>query len=173
MKHLKTTFVIAAMIAISCKKNDNNPTPTIIGKDLSFMIMAINANMAEVDLGQLASQRGSAQGVKNFGNQMASEHTETRNDLEAIRTNEHLYISPQIDAKHVQMRAQLSTLSGYSFDTLYIHGQLKDHQQTAALYQSELDSGQNTTVKNHAAKYLPHIKMHLAKADSLLKALTH
>src|SRR4051812_19933907 len=158
MNILKITFVIAAITVISCKKNDN-PAPSVTGKDLDFMKKALPGNQAEMELGQVASERAAALGVKAFGNLMATEHTDAHNDLQEINSNEHLSLSSSLDAKHQAMKTQLSTASGYTFDTLYIHGQVKDHQLTQALYQSEIDSGKNTIVRNHAVKYLPHIKM--------------
>jgi putative membrane protein len=171
MKNIKMIFAIATVLSVSCKKNDDNPVPSVTGKDLQFMTKALPGNQAEIELGQLASQKASGHGVVAFGNMMATEHTDAMNDLKAINSNERLSLSTTLDAKHQQMKAQLAAASGYMFDTLYIHGQVKDHMITQALYQSEIDSGKNTIVRNHALKYLPHIKMHLAKADSLLKTL--
>jgi putative membrane protein len=171
MKNIKTILAIATVLIISCKKNDDNPVPSVTGKDLQFMTKALPGNQAEIELGQLASQKAAAKGVAAFGNMMATEHSDALNDLKSINSNERLSLSTTSDAKHEQVKAQLSAVSGYMFDTLYIHGQVKDHMITQALYQSEIDSGKNTTVRNHAVKYLPHIKMHLAKADSLWKTL--
>jgi putative membrane protein len=172
MNHVRATLMIAAIAVVCCKKNES-PAPSVTGKDLQFMTKALPANQAEIELGQLASAKASSQGVKAFGSMMASEHANTRADLQYITANNHLSLSSEIDANHQQMKTQLSTASGYTFDTLYIHGQLKDHQAAAALYQSEIDSGKNTMVRNHALKFLPHIKTHLAKADSLMKVLVH
>jgi putative membrane protein len=174
LKHvyLKATFLVAMTVFfISCKKNEGNVS-SVTGKDLQFVRSALIANQAEIELGQVASNRAAAHGVKAFGDMMANEHTETHADLQQINANEQLSLSSTIDAKHQQIKTKLNSVSGYTFDTLYIRGQVRDHQTTAALYQSEIDSGKNTIVRNHALKFLPHIKMHLAKADSLLNTLT-
>jgi putative membrane protein len=65
----------------------------------------------------------------------------------------------------------LNSLSGRSFDTAYINSQIKDHQKTLSIFQMEINDGDNQNVRNYASKYLPHIQMHLQKADSLSRAL--
>ncbi len=63
------------------------------------------------------------------------------------------------------------TLSGYSFDTAYINSQVKGHQEVAALFEKETNDGKEARLKNYAEKLLPHIRMHLTRADSIRKVL--
>ena len=66
---------------------------------------------------------------------------------------------------------RLNSLSGHSFDSAYISSQVMDHQAAVTLFQNEISNGNNSSVKSYASTYLPHIQMHLQKADSLSRAL--
>ena len=61
-------------------------------------------------------------------------------------------------------------MSGRAFDSAYMHNQVTDHQTTVANFQTELNQGQDQDVKNYANKNLPHIQIHLQRADSITNA---
>ncbi len=65
------------------------------------------------------------------------------------------------------LAAMLSAMTGRSFDSAYVHGQVTDHQTAVTLFQNENISGNNTKVKTYVNNYLPVIEMHLMMADSL------
>lgn len=61
------------------------------------------------------------------------------------------------------------SLSDYNFDTAYINSQVKGHAEAETLFESETSNGKSR-LKNYAEK-LPHIRMHLQKADSIQTVL--
>jgi len=119
----------------------------------------------------VAAARGNSAMVKKFGEKMAVEHQQSLDELAMLAAKGKVYLPTTLDEKHKTLKEKLKMLSGYSFDTAYIHSQVKDHEKAVMLYQSELDSGKAPDVKSYAGKYLPHIKMHLEKADSIAMAL--
>ena len=68
---------------------------------------------------------------------------------------------------HVALGAQLLTLDGRAFDSVYIHSQVSDHQKAITFFQNEIDKGNNSRLKNYANTQLPHLQEHLRIADSL------
>ena len=78
-----------------------------------------------------------------------------------------LYAPDSLDAAHVQIAAMLSAMSGRTFDSAYVHGQVTDHQTAVNLFQNESSNGSNAKVKTYVNNYLPVIEMHLMMADSL------
>jgi putative membrane protein len=52
--------------------------------DKKFVKEALQGGMAEVQLGQLASQKGKSDDVKKFGQHMVEDHTRMGNDMKGV-----------------------------------------------------------------------------------------
>ena len=85
--------------------------------------------------------------------------------LKLIAAQVNVTVPLTANSAHQVMAAQLSSLSGHAFDTTYINAEIADHIKTIALFQTEIQSGNNTQVQNLAIQYLPEIEMHLQMAQ--------
>lgn len=155
----------------SCKKNDNSNTNGTSTADHSFMAQASYSNMAEVDAGQLASTQGNDAMVRSYGHTMVSDHTTAENDLQAVASQVTYNLPSGVDSMHMALKAQLATMSGRAFDSMYMHMQVNDHNAAITLFQNEASNGYNQNVKNYANKYLPKLQMHKQMADSIIAAM--
>jgi putative membrane protein len=167
MKKIFFTGSLALVLLSSCDKNDDNNNNEINSTDQNFMTQVAIGNKAEIMAGQLAATKGNSAGVRSFGQLMVTEHGQAQSDLQSLATSLSRTLPDSVDAEHQALMTRLNSLSGYSFDTAYINSQVKDHQKTVTLFQAEIINGNNDIVQNYATKYLPHIQMHLQKADSL------
>lgn len=170
MKKLFLVGTLALTILSSCDKDDNDNND-VNSTDRSFVTQVAIGNKAEIMAGQLAVTKGNSAGVKAYGQLMVTEHGLAQTDLQNVASGIGITLPDTVDAEHQALMVRLNSLSGYSFDTAYINSQVKDHQKTLSIFQMEVSSGNNTTVRNYANKYLPHIQMHLQSADSLRIAL--
>src|SRR5437868_1470410 len=120
MKHV----IIVAMLAtlLSCYKGDDSYNVNQADKD--FMEKAAMANTAEIDAGQIASMKGTATDIKNFGLIMANDYGLARNNLHNIAKDLKLPAPDSIDTQNFALAAQLAALDGRSYDSVYIHSQV-------------------------------------------------
>ena len=169
MKKILLAASMALIVLASCKKDDDDND--INSTDQTFLTQVAIGNKAEIMAGQLASTKGSNAGVKEFGTMMVTEHTQAQTELQSVFSSVGMTMPDSVDAEHQALMTRLNSLTGFAFDTAYINSQVKDHQKTLAVFQSEVSAGKNDNVRNYANKYLPHIQMHLQKADSLSTAL--
>ncbi len=167
------TFILAALTAatfIGCQKH--GPTNTSTNKtDVFFLQQASYSNLAEIDAGTIAGARGNYDSVKMFGTMMISDHGKAEASLQSLASELKIGIPDAPDSIHQAKAALLKTLSGYTFDTAYINAQVKDHEATIAIFQTELADGYNPSVKNYATKNLPVIQMHLQEALTIQSKL--
>jgi putative membrane protein len=161
-------FAILGLVSIACDDDDNK---SLNDTDRNFITNASEGNLAEIRLGELAATRASAPGVKAFGQMMVTEHQTALDELEAIGDDKDVNLTTTLNAKHEAMRQKLMNMTGHSFDTAYMRSQVKDHEVTVALFKNEISAGSDPQVKGYATKYLHHIEMHLAKADSISDAI--
>jgi putative membrane protein len=168
MKKLFLAGSVVAVVLLACKKDNNND---LNSTDQNFMTQVAIGNNAEIMAGQLAATKATNAGVKAFGQMMATEHGQAQMDLKALAASVGRTVADTVDAEHQALMARLNSITGYSFDTAYINSQVKDHQKTQTIFQMEISDGNNNQVQNYATQYLPHIQMHLQKADSLSRSL--
>ena len=153
---------------ISCDKDDENPPPTDVSTtDRNFVVMASMGNQAEIEASQLALTRGTDTAIKSFAQMMIMDHQMAAARLDSIASDLGLYVADSLDAEHVALQAQLGTLSGYAFDSVYINSQVVDHQENIALFQTERDNGTNQRLREYAGSLLPNLQIHLQRADSI------
>jgi putative membrane protein len=168
VRSISAALLLSGLI-LSCSKSKDHSQSTLNSNDRQFLVDASYSNVAEVDAGTLASAQGSDAGVKMFGQMMVGDHGTAESELKTIADNVGVTIPQEPDSAHKAMKQMLMTLSGTTFDTTYLAGQVKDHKVTISIFQAEISNGQDTMVINYANKYLPKIQMHLMMADSLMQ----
>jgi putative membrane protein len=152
-----------------CKEDDveeiiNADLPAV---DRNFVANAAQSNLSEIEQGQLALQKATDAGVREFAQMMIDMHTAAQNELKTLGTNRNLSIADRLDEEHQSIKDQLSALSGAAFEKAYINGQVTGHQKTSAMMQTEIDNGQDGDVKAYAVKSKPVVDQHLAQAASI------
>jgi len=150
---------------LACNKDDDNNSAS--DSDRDYMRRASYGNNAEVDAGQMAVTKGTNPGINSFGQMMVSDHSTAQADLASRAQDMSVGLPQGLDSEHTALKAQLTLMSGYTFDSMYIHSQVNDHQKTVALLQSMMANGNDQRVRDYAGKYLPKVQMHLHMADSL------
>lgn len=170
MKTMMGWSLMAIMVIFisACDENDGS---NLSSRDKTFLKKAALANRAEIELGELASDEATHEGVQHFGSHMVSEHTTALNELEELADDEDINLPNGLDNEHEEKKEYLMTLSGYQFDTAYVNSQVKDHQLVAAMFEEAKDNSDDEEVREYATKYLPHIEEHLTTALSLQDVL--
>ena len=145
---------------------------TLSSSDKKFMTEAAQGGLAEVQLGQLASQRGTSDAVKQYGQHMIDDHTPVNNQLKQLATQKGVTLPTTIGRKNQQAKQRLSKLSGTTFDRQYLNQMLQDHVKDVAAFKTEAQKGQDPDVKAFAAQALPTLQEHLQQVRSLANSGT-
>ena len=133
----------------------------------SFVTKAAVGGMAEVKLGQLATQKASNSDVKAFGQQMVDDHGKANNELKSLAGSKGITLPTDLDAKHQATYDRLSKLDGAAFDHAYVQEMLSDHREDVSEFRKESQSGSDADVKAWAAKTLPTLEHHLQMIESI------
>lgn len=132
-----------------------------------FMTRAAQGGMAEVQLGQMASQKAQNPEVKKFGQKMVQDHTNANTELKALAAKKNVTLPTELDAEHKALMTRLQGLSGAEFDKAYMDAMVDDHEKTVDLFQNQADDGDDADVKAFASKTLPNLKAHLQMAKDI------
>ena len=139
--------------------------------DHAFVMKALKGGMAEVELGQLAADKGSTDEVKKFGQRMVTDHSKAGDELKALAQQKNITVPSEIDAKDKATHDRLAKLSGAAFDRAYMQNMLADHRIDVNEFKKESTSGKDPDVKAWAAKTLPTLEEHLKLAQDANKSV--
>ena len=89
------------------------------------------AGLAEVQLGQMASERAASPDVKAFGAMMVEDHSQANAELSKVASQMKIEPAMEVDKKHTELASRLSALSGAEFDRAYIDAMVEGHQDVA------------------------------------------
>ncbi|BBD58039.1 outer membrane protein [Nostoc sp. HK-01] len=152
-----------------------SPSPTAAPNNLSssdrqFINEAAQGGLAEVQLGQLASQRAANNAVKQFGLRMVKDHTQVNTQLKQLAARKGVKLPTTLNRENQQLQQRLSKLSGANFDREYMTHMVQDHQKDVSAFQTEAQQGQDPDVKAFASQTLPTLEEHLQQARSIVNA---
>lgn len=149
-------------------RSQGNTNGMLSPSDKDFMMKAAMAGMEEVQLGQVAMQQGSSDGVKQFGQQMVTDHTAANEKLMQVASTKGVTLPTAPDAAAQARMTKLRALTGPAFDKQYIkEAGLSDHEKAVKLFQKESTSGKDPDVRGFASATLPTIQTHLSMARTL------
>ncbi|HEY4046616.1 MAG TPA: DUF4142 domain-containing protein [Acidobacteriaceae bacterium] len=122
------------------------------GQDRKFLKGAIEHGLGEVQLGQLALEKGDSEPVRQFGSRMVDDHTKMDAELQLIAERLGVSVSARMTRKDRKALVKLSKLSGPAFDQAYIKSMVQDHTDHLRVFQAEAASGQDTLAKDQAVR---------------------
>jgi putative membrane protein len=141
--------------------------PPLSSGDSTFINQAAMGGLDEVQDGQLASQKAARPAVRQFAQQMVTDHTQINQQLTALAQRKGVTPPTQPDPQQTAEYQKMQSLRGHSFDRAYVHDQLTDHQQAVQLFQQEAQQGTDPDVKAFAQQTLPTLQQHLQMVESL------
>ncbi|HEY9879068.1 MAG TPA: DUF4142 domain-containing protein [Leptolyngbyaceae cyanobacterium] len=135
--------------------------------DREFIRMAAEGNNAEIQTSQLALQKAADQSVRQYAQQMITEHTQANQRLASIAAQYGVTLPTSPGPLQVAIAQQLSQLSGPQFDRAYMGVQENAHLSSVALYRTALDQGGAANVQAYAAEILPRVQEHFEMANRM------
>ena len=139
--------------------------------DQQFVDFAAETDMVEANLGQLAQSLASSQRTKDYGQMLATDHTNDFHQLYSVAQQETLKMPDAIDTEHNKaMVDPFQKLKGIAFDQRYSREMVAGHTKAIAIYKKEAADAQNPALKSYAEQALPVLQKHLEDAKDLEKA---
>jgi putative membrane protein len=164
-KATMAAFVVLAFVIVGFAQTSKSKQNMSTGK--TFIDKAAEINLAEIELGKLAQQRGNNDAVKDFGKLMVSDHSKAQDELKQLAAERKVALPSQPGEAASNLDSQLSRLSGAQFDQDYVAHMLKGHEGAIAAFENEIEHGQDPAIRACAEKVLPTIQDHVRIAEDL------
>ncbi|HEY4209200.1 MAG TPA: DUF4142 domain-containing protein [Puia sp.] len=144
--------------------------PASVSKDdATFVVNAADAGMTEVQLGQLAQQKGTRKDVKDYGAMMEKDHTAAGDKLKALATQKNITLPTSISPEMQKNVDDLQKKSGKDFDKAYISMMVDDHKKVISAFEDESKKGSDADIRSFADSTLHTLRHHLQEAEKCKK----
>jgi putative membrane protein len=131
----------------------------------AFITRAMQGNLAEVQMGKLAQQKGATQQAKSLGQMLKNDHQ--ANQQRAGQVAKEMGVTPPTSPSAMQNSDydHLSKLSGAAFDQEFAAMMVKDHRKDIGEFRRE--ARMKGPVGQYAKQTLPTLEKHLRAAARL------
>jgi putative membrane protein len=164
MLALSLAGALAATTAIA-QTNSPPQGKTADRASQKFIKAAIEGDIAEIDVGKLAQEKGQSEAVKQYGAMLVKDHGAHKAKAEEVASQ--LGVTPPTGSSFGEKAtyAKLKLLSGNSFDRSFAKSMVKDHQEDIKEFQKE--ASKNDAAGQLAKETLPTLRHHLEVAQKL------
>jgi putative membrane protein len=156
-----------SMLATNNSMMTNTATTTVSAADQAFLTDAMKGDNSEVALGKLAQQKGAAQGVKDLGTMLVTDHGAHKATLATLAGQTGVATTDDLKDEAKTEETKLNGLSGAAFDKEFVRATVEDHKKDIAAYEKEAKG--TGPVAQMAQQTLPTLKKHLETAEKLQK----
>ncbi len=145
--------------------------------DPQIATVALTAHQIDVDRGKLAQKKTKNDAVKQFADQMVTDHTQGLNEVLALAKKlgvkpEESAVTRSLKAGAKKTAAQLEKLSGVAFDKAYVDAEVDYHKAVIdAVNKVLLPAVKNEEVKQALVATTPTLQGHLVHAQQVQAAL--
>jgi len=135
--------------------------------DYRFAADAARGGMEEVQLGQIAQQKGVNQSVREFGQRMATDHARANDELKQLITSKGAMLPTELSHHERSTIDDLQNASGADFDKTYAKDMVKDHKKDVKEFQKASKDLNDPDLKAWAQKTSATLEEHLRMAQDM------
>ena len=172
---LQVTFVTGILLITSCGFNQNSDDTKDVAEehneaifddndqenDAQFLVNAAENNLEQIQLGQLAQQKGSTTQVKELGKMMEDAHTKSQNDLTALAQRKSIIIPTSATDDTRDTYEDLNEKTGVDFDEAYADKMVNQHEDAIEIFETATTDSYDADIKNWAIATLPELRTNL------------
>jgi putative membrane protein len=162
---LGPTSASSQTAAPSNRSNPATSNQKITQAEQRFLTEAIQGDLAEVNIGKLAQEKGQADEVKQFGQMLEQDHGDHLKQAEQMAEQMGITAPNSPSAKQQAIHEKLEKLSGSAFDKEFKQAMVKDHQEDVAKYRREAKG--KGPLAQFAQETVPTLEKHLKQAQAL------
>jgi putative membrane protein len=132
-----------------------------------YVSNAAMGDMYEIEAGKMAQERAKAADVKSFGQMLVTDHTAASNEMKPLATAAGQTPPTELDERRKGLLDNLRAASAGDFDKTFLSQQVAAHEEALTLHRGYADNGDTPALKTFAAKIVPKLEQHLARAREL------
>ncbi len=149
------------------QSGETSTTGGLSHTDHKFVSEAARGSLEEVQLGQLAQQKGANTAVREFGQRMMSDHTKLSNELQQLASQKGLTVPTSLSHHEQSTLQHLQSDNGAKFDQAYARQMVQDHEKDLKEFEREAKDAKDPALKSFAQQSIPILRQHLQMARNM------
>jgi putative membrane protein len=171
-----TMMAIATMFSSAPAVSSAQGTAAAKLDDPTIVAIFDAANTYDIETGSLAARKGSSTAVRDFGEMIARDHRNVRQQGRDLARSLNVTPTPPSDfalaAQHAEAMKSLRSKSGRDFDRAFLQHEVDFHNAVIdAVTKTLLPAIQNAQVKDLVTKVAPAFVAHRDRAQNILNDL--
>lgn len=162
-------FMLAGALAAGAVSSVH-AADSLSAADRALAAKVSQGGMFEVEAGQLASEQGSTQVVKDQGTTEAHDHGLVGDKLKSILSDAGVTEPDTLNTSFQKELDDLKALSGRAFDSAYLRDMEAVHAKDGAAFATEAHSGSNPQLRAFAAETHQIVESHIGELQAVSKA---
>lgn len=129
-------------------------------QDTQYVQAIHQANLYEIEAGELAQQKAQSQGVKELAQKLYTDHTQLDESVRELAQQLGVELPTELMGEQKQGLEQLNNASGEEFDRLWVTQGLNGHVAAIQATQTQISQGSEPQVVQLAQTALPVLQAH-------------
>jgi putative membrane protein len=159
--------IVAAVIFTMSAVQAQSATPTEANG--AFMKKVIQDDLAEIQIGKLAEEKGTNKSVRKFGKKLVTDHGENLKKAKSVAHSIGVKPPNAPNATQEATYDNLSNLSGPQFDRQFVERAVQAHRKDIKEFRRQAEKPGPTAA--FAGQTLPTLEQHLRIAHSLSRSM--
>ncbi len=150
------------------------PAPASVAEaaaDGAFIQSATQANWSEIKLSALVRERTKRDDIKVFAASMSADHKDLDRQLTSLANQFKMELPKETTAEQQTTFALVKNAEDADVDRLYMDNAVTAHRKLVALYDATSKGTKNPSIKEFADRHLPHLQVHLQRAEELARTV--
>lgn len=172
---MRLFFASVAAVALLSACSSNPPEPVGPPVDTSspqyapnYLSMAGSSDQFEIQSGQLAQQMSQNPAIRQMGQMLVADHTNSTQQLMAAAQSAGITAPPPaLRPEHAAMLQQIQSAPPGQFDIVFRDVQIQAHQQALQLHQGYANGGDTPALRTAATNIVPVVQNHLNMLQSM------
>lgn len=135
--------------------------------DKAFLKKAMEANIAEIQMAQLALEKSSDDQVRHFALQMQDDHGKLQDELKQVAGQLNVPVPAEPSKGAAKSMEKMKALSGDAFDQAYIKDMIKAHKEDSKAYKDEVRNTTSPQLKEMMTRDDQTIESHLQEIEQI------
>ncbi|GAA4496523.1 hypothetical protein GCM10023191_038640 [Actinoallomurus oryzae] len=136
-------------------------TPSATGGDRTWLAALHQANLAEIQAGELAKKKGTTPAIRSVGAMIVTDHVASDDQVARVAKSLKITLPSSAAPADAAAASRLANESGGTFDHDFVSTMMTGHQKMISKTQTEIAQGAEPQVKNLAQSTLPVLRKHL------------
>lgn len=148
----------------SYENNDINAHLNEQDQDRPFLASAAEANLKQIQAGQLAQQNGQTEDVRDLGKLLENAHIQLQQDLTALAELKRMSLPTSTNETSQDDFNELMNQSNDDFDKAYTHMMINVYEDSIEAVEQASNTSEDADVRHWAAVTLPNLRKHLNRS---------